>query len=68
MPYACIFMDQIETNFLRTQNQQPMIWFWYIDIIFFIWTDEEEKLIADFNAFNHNIQFTYGSSKKSIAF
>ena len=29
-PYACIFMDQIETKFLRTQSHQPMIWFRYI--------------------------------------
>ena len=27
-----------------------------------------EELMADFNAFNPNIQFTYKSSKKSIAF
>ena len=70
-PYACIFMDQIETNFLRTQSHQPMVWFRYIDDIFFIWTHGEEKLeefMADFNAFNPNIQFTYESSKKSIAF
>ena len=71
LPYACIFMDQIETNFLRTQSHQPMVWFRYIDDIFFIWTHGEEKpeeFMADFNAFNLNIQFTYESSKKSIAF
>ena len=48
-----------------------MIWFRYIDDIFFIWTHVEEKLeefMAGFNAFNPNIQFTYESSKKSIAF
>ena len=70
-PYACIFMDQIETKFLRTQSHQPRVWFRYIEDIFFIWTHGEEKLeefMADFNAFNPNIQFTYESSKKSIAF
>ena len=70
-PYACIFMDQIETKFLRTQSHQPMIWFRYIKDIFFIWIHGEEKLekfMADFNAFNTNIQSTYESSKKSIAF
>ena len=70
-PYACIFMDQIETKFLRTQSHQPMIWFRYIEDIFFIWIHGEEKLekfMADFNAFNTNIQSTYESSKKSIAF
>ena len=32
-PYACIFMDQIETGFLSHQSK---IWFRYIDDIFFI--------------------------------
>ena len=48
-----------------------MVWFRYIDNNFFIWTHGEKKLeefMADFNAFNPNIQFTYESSKKSIAF
>ena len=48
-----------------------MVWFRYIDDIFFIWTHGEEKLeefMTDFNAFNPNIQFTYESSKKSIVF
>ena len=66
-PYACIFMDQIETKFFGTQSHQPMIWFRF----FLIWTHEEEKLekfMADFNVINPNIQFTYESSKKSIAF
>ena len=25
LPYACIFMDQTETKFLRTQSHQPMV-------------------------------------------
>ena len=64
-------MNQIETKFLRTQSHQPMIWFRYIDDMFFTWTPGEEKLkkfMGDFNAFNPNIQFTYESSKKIIAF
>ena len=64
-------MDQIETKFLKTQTYQAMVWSRYIDNIFFIWTHAEEKLeefMADFNAFNPNIQFTYKSNKKSISF
>ena len=26
-PYACIFMDQIESDFLKTQQHQPLVWF-----------------------------------------
>ena len=25
--YACIFMDQVESEFLKTQIQQPLVWF-----------------------------------------
>ena len=69
-PYACIFIDQIETKFLRTQSHQLMVLFRFIDDILFIWTHGEEKLeefMADFKFFNLNIRFTYESSKKSIA-
>ena len=44
LPYACIFMDQIETKFLKTQSHQPMVWFRYIDDVFFICTHGEENL------------------------
>ena len=42
--YACIFMDEIETNFLQTQEFQPLVWFRYIDNVFFIWTHGPDKL------------------------
>ena len=29
-PYACLFMDKIETAFLETQELQPLVWFRYI--------------------------------------
>ena len=34
-PYACIFMDEMETKFVKEQQLQPFIWFRYIDDIFF---------------------------------
>ena len=48
-PYACIFMDTVETEFLMRQYLQPFIWLRFIDDIFFIWTHREEKLIQFFN-------------------
>ena len=33
--YACIFMSQAETEVLKTQTQQPLVWFRYIDNFFF---------------------------------
>ena len=43
-PYACIFMDEVETEFLKSQDLQPFVWLPYTDDTFFIWTDGEEKL------------------------
>ena len=34
--YACVFMDQVETDFLRAQEKVPLTWFPYITDIFFM--------------------------------
>ena len=34
-PYACIFKDRVEQDFLETQELQPLLWLRYIDDIFF---------------------------------
>ena len=36
--YICIFMDEIETKFLQTQEFQALVWFRYIEDVFFICT------------------------------
>ena len=53
--YVSIFMDEIETNFLDTQEFKPLVWFRYIDDVFFIWTHGKEKLeefLKDFNNYH----------------
>ena len=70
-PYACIFIDQVESKFIQTQKFQPLVWFRYIDDIFFIWTHGENSLksfMMEFNNFNPNIKFTYEFSEASINF
>ena len=70
-PYACIFMDQVETQFLKTQQCKPLVWLRYIDDIFFIWTHGKESLIKfldDFNRFHPNLKFTHEISEKSVTF
>ena len=42
-PYACIFIDEVETSFLETQEMKSLVWFRYIDDVFFIWTHGQEK-------------------------
>ena len=64
-PYACIFMDQVETQFLKAQQCKPLVWLKYIDDIFFIWTHGKEsltKFLDDFNRFHPNLKFTHESS------
>ena len=70
-PYACIFMDQVESKFLQTQMFQHLVWFRYIDDTFFIWTHGENSLkifMIEFNNFNANIKFTYEFSEASVNF
>ena len=70
-PYACIYIDKTETNFLKTQELQPFVWLRYIDNIFFIWMHGEaelKKFMERLNNFLPNLQFTYESSKKRVAF
>ena len=42
--YVCIFMDEVESEFLETQSLQPLIWFRYFENVFFVWTHGEENL------------------------
>ena len=70
-PYACIFMDERETNFLKTQQLQPFIWLRYIDDIFFMWTHGEEELnlfLKGLNEFHPNLKFTSKTSQNGVDF
>ena len=70
-PYACIFMDEMEASFPKTQQLQPFIWLKYINDIFFIWTHGEEQLnlfLKDLNEFHPNLKFTYETSQNSVDF
>ena len=71
LPYACVFMDYVETEFLKTQAIKTWQQKRFIDGIFFIWTDSEEnlnKFIKDLNEFHSNLKFTYEKSKEKINF
>ena len=62
-------MDEVKTGFLETQELQPLVWFRYIDDIFFIWNhsgDELNKLLENLNSINSNLRFTYEISKDNI--
>ena len=70
-PYACIFKDQINIEFLEAQKHKPLVWFRYIDDVFFIWTHGKKKLslfLEDLNKFHPNIKFSHEINKESIHF
>ena len=46
-PYACLFMDKIETAFLETQEFQPLVWFRYINDVFL----SRHRVSKDFKLF-----------------
>ena len=51
-PYACIFMDYTEKEFVKNEQIQSCIWFRYIDYIFFIWTASEKEFDEFLNRLN----------------
>ena len=57
-------MDEVETEFPKSQELQPFLWLRYIDNIFFIWTHGEEKLTQVFN----QLIITYETSSCTINF
>ena len=69
--YACIFMDHIETEFLKTHDTKPWFWKRSIDDMYFIWTEGEEsleKFLVDLSKFYPNSKFTYEKSKEEVNF
>ena len=48
-PYVCIFMDKVEIAFLEAEDIKPWVWLRYTEDIFFIWTEDENKLKVFYN-------------------
>ena len=64
-------MDEVETEFLKTQERTTLVWFRYINEIFFIWTHGKghlETFLQELNNFNPDLKFTYESNEKEIPF
>ena len=64
-------MADLEENILSASEKKPMVWWRYIDDIFFIWEHGEESLenfLNKLNSFHPTIKFTAEYSKETINF
>ena len=64
-------MDNIETRLLIPQNLQPVPMFWYVDVTFFIWTQNKREFVSQMNTVNNfksDLKFTCAYSKQDIYF
>ena len=50
--YANLYMGHLEDRLLRQTTEKPLVWFRFIDGVFFIWTHGKEKLTQFFNQCN----------------
>ena len=65
--YANLFMHDLESKLLAPVK--PFIWLRYIDDIFMVWTEGEEKLLEflkNINHFHDTIKFTFDWSRDCI--
>ena len=70
-PYACIFMDKVETEFLDKGLLNLWVWLRYIDDISFVWTHGEESLqqfLEHLNDFHRSLRFTSEISAHHVNF
>ncbi|KAL9958229.1 hypothetical protein ACROYT_G035215, partial [Oculina patagonica] len=69
--YANIFMDRLERSLIQNAEFKPHTWWRYIDDIFIVWTEGEEKLnefIDYLNNAHGTIKFTSKWSRDEIEF
>ena len=64
-------MDQVEIEFLETQQHKSLVSFRYIDDVFITWSNGKEKLSSfyeDLNKLHPNIKLCHEVNKESIHF
>ena len=70
-PYACIFVDKVEAEFIEKEHLKSRVWLRYIDNIFFFWTNGEDKLykfLERLNRFHPSLKFTSERSSQEENF
>ena len=68
-PYACIFMDKLETRMLASLPLIPLWWKRFIDDIIKAWTHGEQKLrefIIAINSFHPTLRYTFEIARDTV--
>ena len=69
--YAILFMDNLEQKILESSFLKPLVWWRYIDDIFYIWQHGEENrktFLDHLNSCHPTIKFTANYSYESLEF
>ena len=79
--YANIFMDKFEQGllsaFYKKSGKRPLVWWRFIDDIFFIWNDDENSLnefitfcqeYSEIQKMKSKIKFTINKSNEEVSF
>ena len=67
--HMLLFMDDLEEQIISAFEEKPMIWWRYIDNIFFIWEHGEEsleKFLSKLNSIHPTITFAAEYSEKKV--
>ena len=70
-PYACLFLDRTQNNFFNSEIVKPWWWLRYMDDVFFIWTEGEDKpegFLNRFDNFQPNLKLSHEKAKSSVSF
>ena len=65
---ASIFLDEIETELLKSQELQPFLWILYNDDIFYIDLRRTKAQLINFNNFHSDTKFTNETSSCTVNF
>ena len=64
-------MGKLEKILLSDYHLKPLIWLWFIDGTFFVWTHGKEafdRFVEYANSAHHTIKFTCNKSKSHVEF
>ena len=62
-------MDKFEASFIETRQKRALVWFRYVEFIYFMWTHDEKEFntfLKILNELDLCIKFTYESNTENL--